>query len=290
MNAGTENNDEITEKQEDHQGLVVDIKDKLWNGCVNVRVRFVTGAGNAEFLFPAFRMSYLPCFFPSIVRYFQHYKLDLGTTPIWLEYEDVPLKWHLPVGLLYDYLHLPSASSESRHEWILTLRYGEYPSEHLIPFKEGTDYIGTLKEVVVNQLKQSCFVLNGNSKNIMNLSESKSIELWESIQIHNLKYYSSINKRIVPALSKIHKVPVKIVIPGFASTIQAPVFPRKNDKMTTLGDILYENLPEIFDSNLGIPYIHGIAVENAMDAPIVEVWDLFKHLDNFLYIIVILQQ
>lgn len=280
---------EILGESIDSPSMLVDIKDKLWNGCINVRVTLEMESKLLQFLFTAYRNSYVPVFLPDIVAYFQHYLPDLCHFPVWLEYENVPVKWHLPIGIMYDCLHLPSSSPDDRNEWKLSLRYGEYPEEHLIPFKNTSDYIGSLKEVVVNQLKQSCFALNGNSKNIMNLSESKSNELCQSIVNHNLKSYAAINKRIVPPLSKIHKIPVKIIIPGFASTVQAPVYPNSNGKVTTLSDVLHQQLPEIFKNDLGVPYIHGIPVENLVHTPIVKVWDLFKHLDNFLYITVILQ-
>ncbi|GAA5858898.1 hypothetical protein JCM8547_007147 [Rhodosporidiobolus lusitaniae] len=74
------------------------------------------------------RISYLPLFLAQIRRYFVDLVLDdnsaasLQNDDIWFEADGVPLKWHWPIGLLYDY-HLaahhtplpPQPSSSSSH-------------------------------------------------------------------------------------------------------------------------------------------------------------------------------
>ena len=61
-------------------------------------------------------------------------------------------------------------------------------------------------------------------------------------------------------------------------------------KLFSSRDILEEYLPDLMSSNnetLGSIYIHGINVETIINKDIIDVWELFKHLDNFLYIIVL---
>lgn len=287
---------------------IVDIKDKVWNGKINVLIILllpttttdVSKEVKIEFLISIYRNSYFPIHLPSIISFFSHYKPDLDTCQVWFEYEGVPIKWHLPVGLLYDYLHLPSIvddRSNKSNELVLNLKFGnkaDYPRDYIIPFiynnsDQSINYLKSLKEVIVNQLKQSCFVMNGNSKNVMNLSEKNSNDLWSSIENHNFKVFQNLNKKIISNSNNLSKIPVRIYIPGFTAIIQAPIFPYKLDKEpTTLNDILIDNLPDFFgDVMIRQAYIHGIKVDQLYDQPIIEIWNIFKHLDNFLYIIII---
>lgn len=275
-----------------HETNLVDVKNRLWEGCLNVRVVCSSSESEEiEYLFAGLRNSYIPLYIQSIVKYFSNFIPELGDgLPVWLEYAGVPLKWHLPIGVLYDFLHIPSLIDHDyklANEWVLVLKYSrEYPSE-IIPFyyqsdTQEPDYMRSLKEVVVNQLKQSCFVMNGNSKKIMNLSEENSNDLWTSIVKHNLRVYTGINKKIVPTLNKIQRLPIKILIPGTGIMIQAPIYPKD---FVTLKDMLSEQLPKPIKSNYKT-YIQGVELNT--DIPLIDVWELFKHLDNFLYIIIII--
>ncbi|PVH18859.1 hypothetical protein CXQ85_001149 [Candidozyma haemuli] len=164
------------------------LNQSVWDGQINVRVVY----GDSEFLLYIHRNSYFPLHYPEIANFFDSVvNHDLHLCPIWLEHEDVPIKWNLPAGVLYDLLYLP-ANSDKRHQW--TLRLGidtpesPYPSRDIIPFSisDGSiDYFSMLSQVIVNQLKQSTFVMNGNAKAMMSLSEQDSKSLWKSISQHD---------------------------------------------------------------------------------------------------------
>ena len=80
----------------------------------------------------------------------------------WLSYEDVPLKWHYPLGLLYDLY----AGSEPSHPgtakevpgketlpWKLSIHFSDYPVKQLVKLDaEGKVlhdlYINSVKEVL----------------------------------------------------------------------------------------------------------------------------------------------
>mmetsp|Transcript_269 Transcript_269/g.335 ORF Transcript_269/g.335 Transcript_269/m.335 type:complete len:292 (-) Transcript_269:1018-1893(-) len=278
---------------------LIEIKDKLWNGSINIKILMEDDNNKdpKEFLITAYRNSYFPIYFPSVIAYFEHYNERIKCMPVWLEYETVPVKWNLPIGALYDLLHLPSIIQDREDSsWTLKLRFSDdYPMDQVIPFiytneDNSINYNRLLKEVIVNQLKQSCFVINGNSKPIMNLSEKDSDELWNAIRTHNLKLFDKMNKKIIPIRKRFQKLPVKIYIPGSATIIHAPIYPySETGEAILLKNILDEYLPDLMNNNdkLGSIYIHGINVESIINKEIINVWDLFKHLDNFLYIIVL---
>lgn len=261
-----------------------EIKKKLWNGSINVKIILeLPTENNLEYLLFIHRNSYFPIAFKEITRYFKSFTtIELSRFPIWLEYEEVPIKWNLPVGVLYDYLYLPAR--ENTDCWTLTMKYGQqYPLEHIIPFHERhpngeVDYLTTLHQVLTNQLKQSCFVVNGTAKPIMQLSEDNSKQLWQSIVSRNLTSFVAINKKIIKSIGKI---PIKIYIAGSPTVILAPI-----SKTQTLGEILNLHAPGFF--KLSHPFIQGINATPLLDVSLQEIWKLFKHLDNILYITLII--
>lgn len=261
------------------------IKNRTWNGSVNIRI-VVEGA---EYLLLAHRNLYFPLYFPAIVQFVSSV-LGKDIRNVWLQYEDVPLKWNLPVGVLYDLLYLPTHLDGGN--WTLVLRYETFsetfPNDDIIPFKSiggSVDYESLLNEIFINHLKQSCYVMNGNSRAVMNLSEGDTKSLWAAILKHDYGVYTSIIKKILP--KTLQRVPIKLYLAGSSTLIQAPVFPTKDlEKQTTLRDVLRQWLPDMPENNNLKAYIQGINVDVLYDVPIIDVWSTFCHLDCFLYIVV----
>lgn len=282
------------------------IKRKVWNGSVNVQIRYHIESNNdnqetsdLEYVLRINRMSYFPVYFKSIVSYFNHFTNIGNDVPIWLAYKGEALKWNVPVGVLYDYHHLKERLSLSKSSdsidlnssvWQLELNVGNYPSSQIIPFVTRDqnlkinpnggfiDYEKSLQENFFNQLKQSNFVINGNCKMVMNLSKDDSTGFWDSIITHNLSDYESLNKKVLP--TRVSKIPIKIYRLN-SSLIQLPV----NNSDMTLGEVL--DLETIEKAQCKDCYIHGISCDSLQAVKLLEIWKLFKHLDNFLYITII---
>ena len=69
---------------------------------------------------------------------------------------------------------------------------------------------------------------------------------------------------------------MKIYIAGSPIVVQAPI-----SKDQTLQEILSLHTPNLSSSSMSHPYIQGIDVTSLMNQLIREIWQLFKHLDNF---------
>lgn len=257
------------------------IKSHLWDGTINIQIVYL----RHKYLLAVPRVSYFPLHFPQIISYFVNHQPCLASLPIFLQYEEVPIKWNLPIGVLYDSLHLPTSINDSL--WTLTLHYKDYPSTQIIPFTSisldhssaksisgSVNYEKTLQDVITNQLKQSCFVLNGTAKPIMKLSEENSNNLWLAIKSRNLNLLETMNKLIVPRLPK--RLPVKILLPG-GDVYQAP------GGLVTFGEALSKIH---FDREKLSPYIHGVDASVLEKTSLEEVWRVFRGLDNFLYVVV----
>lgn len=112
----------------------------------------------------------------------------------WFSFENVSLKWHYPLGLLYDLFSgaAPSQATGSGPEgrnaleenggtlpWRLTLHFTDWPAEQLI----NMDADGrVLHDAFINSVKEADFLRNGTAKGIMSLSKDDSTQLWKAVQ------------------------------------------------------------------------------------------------------------
>lgn len=112
----------------------------------------------------------------------------------WFSFEDVPLKWQYPLGLLHDlfsgappsqapYLDIqdrsPVYESEEGLPWRLTLHFTDWPEQALVrPDAEGK----VLHDAFINSVKEADFLRNGTAKGIMSLSKDDSTQLWNAVQ------------------------------------------------------------------------------------------------------------
>lgn len=267
------------------------VKDRLWKGAIHTRIKFK----DAEFLLRVHRNDYFPLHFVELVDFFSALtSTTLSGHPVWLEYEGTPLKWNLPVGVLHDLLYLPTRDDTCANAWLLTLKSAQdepYPSDDIIPFdsdNSSIDYSGTANRVVINQIKQSCYVMNGNSRAVMSLSEENTRALWRAITQHDYTVVNHINKVLFGAKQP-QRVPVKIYLSGSSVLFQAPIQPQdENGNLTTLGTVLKTHMPDYFSGTRTVAaYVQGIDVDVLFDVPVIDIWTVFRHLDNFLYVIVI---
>lgn len=249
-----------------------DVKLRLWNGALNVVIRY----REQEYLLRAPRNSYFPIYYSQVSSYFALSEL------IWLEYQGLPLKWNLPIGLLLDYLRV-----SPNGPWKIQLRTDGYPKDEIMAHEyhsdNSIDYMRSLKEVVMNHIKQSCFTLNGSAKKIMSLSEPELNRLWMSIVHHNLADYQEITRKILPA-TDIQRIPVKIYLSGTSKVYNIAVDTTKETLSTTLQALL----PTLFvPKRITNVLIHGIDCSPILDEPIVNSWKYFRYQDNFLYIVLV---
>ena len=143
------------------------------------------------------RVSYLPSLLPRLRAFFASSLIDPNSHPHdgWFSFEGVPLKWHYPIGLLYDlYAEADPASSkggkdghnwdsenlsDSTLPWRLTVHFNDWPDEELVRLDaEGA----VMNDAFINSVKEADFLRNGTAKGIMSLSKEDSSGLWNAVQ------------------------------------------------------------------------------------------------------------
>ena len=142
-------------------------------------------------------------------------------------FDDVPLKWHLPLGLLYDVYVLstqdagPESSVAAPLPFQLTLHFNQAAAEkpsnnhnhnHNPSLPDATPVV--LHDSFINSVKEADFLRSGTAKPIMTLSAQESKALWKSTQDNDLLTFSKIHNSLVPASGQIRNIPLRVYLPS----------------------------------------------------------------------------
>lgn len=129
---------------------------------------------------------------PKLRAFFSNFLIDPNSQSHdgWFEFEGVPLKWHYPVGLLFDlYAGVDPASktaardNESPDEgstlpWRLVVHFNDWPHDLVRLDADGM----VMNDAFINSVKEADFLRNGTAKGIMSLSKEDSSGLWNAVQ------------------------------------------------------------------------------------------------------------
>ncbi|KZS94710.1 autophagy-related protein [Sistotremastrum niveocremeum HHB9708] len=181
-----------------------------WDGTVPIEVKIDSKelpAGSdrtlESFYIRAPRVSYLPLLIQEVKTFLFDLVLDeasakdMKTDDWWFEAEGgALLKWHWPVGLLYD-LHLVAhpAPDFQMKPFTIILHLASPPTDKLL----FTPSIETCKQSFMGQLKEADFLRWGNTKRVTSLRKEDQDGLWEGIVEHNFDDFWRIASKIAPS-------------------------------------------------------------------------------------------
>ncbi|XP_021643575.2 autophagy protein 5 [Hevea brasiliensis] len=162
----------------------MEVQRYVWEGAIPLQIHLhesevTTLPSPPPALFLAPRIGYLPLLIPLIKPHFAA-TLPPGIDTVWFDYKGLPLKWYIPTGVLFDLL-----CAEPERPWNLTVHFRGYPNNLLIPC-EGED---SVKWNFINSLKEADYIISGNCKNVMHMSQPDQVELWNSVMNGNLEAY-----------------------------------------------------------------------------------------------------
>ncbi|KAG0249400.1 autophagy protein 5 [Mortierella polycephala] len=271
----------------------------IWDG--SIPIHFIldkaesAGSEKEPLLIEAPRCSYLSRLTNQVCRHFQDRRLRSSNddSEMWYEYEGVPLKWHYPIGLLYDIHGMQTAAqrgtTDSLLPWKVIVHFKDYPTNKLIK----TSAPENSQDFFMSMIKEADYLRNGSTKKVMNMSKSDQSHLWEGLWSKNYDLFWSMNQKLVlnDGILARH-LPIRIYLPDNCPVIQDLVCPMdEDDQPKTLRHILNAVLPDLFplDDRNGSPVaeviIHGIKPN--MDMSVLWAAQNMAYPDNFLHLVIV---
>lgn len=252
------------------------------------------------------RYNYFPCIIEKVHRYYSNYFKEnpndttthINIADVWFEYESIPLKWHYPIGVLFD-LYTSSFPSASSHlPWQITVHLNKFPENEIIRFpdKESIEahFMTTLKEADA---------LKHRGQIIGDMQKRDHKQLWNSLLQDKYEGFWNINIKLMSYtdnLNYFRHVPFRIHIldkPPIQKLFSP--FDTEKENWTTLQDLLQlalnheaqceqlSNEKKILNTNISDyeVIIHGI--KPSLQAPVQWLSEHFSYPDNFLHICLI---
>ncbi|XP_047414550.1 autophagy protein 5 isoform X2 [Sciurus carolinensis] len=133
------------------------------------------------------RVSYLTLVTDKVKKHFQKVMRQEDISEIWFEYEGTPLKWHYPIGLLFDLL-----ASSSALPWNITVHFKSFPEKDLLhcPSKDAIEahFMSCMKEA--DALKHKSQVIN-------EMQKKDHKQLWMGLQNDRFDQFWAINRKLM---------------------------------------------------------------------------------------------
>ncbi|KAF1953869.1 autophagy protein 5 [Byssothecium circinans] len=306
------------------------VRQSVWNGSIPLEIRLHktdcrTYNESDAYLIQFPRLSYLGLLIHKLHDFFESDLIypEVSPADAWLEYEGVPLKWHYPLGLLYDLYsgaepaqpHDPTEMQEPAPQdeeeknslpWKLTVHFSDYPVDQLVKLDTEDKH---LHDIYIHSVKEADYLRNGTGKTVMFLSKEDSTQLWESVKQHDFSLFNPINQKLLnPQGANLRHLPVKLYLPHAASpgaedtikeekestpgslrVVQSLITPSLSSRQPqTIGTALNQIIPSLFPSRrsplLAHAVLHGSVLP--LGASVEELVRATAYLDGWLHIAV----
>jgi autophagy-related protein 5 len=278
-----------------------EIRKLIWQGAIPVVFNMISHEiTSLQTPYPLYmmvpRQSYFTLLIDTVRNHFESYVSTFNKDEIWFEYDNQPLKWNMPVGVLYDacMLHNTAGSDVQRTTlskelpWRVTVHFHSFPSEQLIRIKSDVD----IQWIYMNALKEAMYVKCGNTKGIMTLSKVDQLKLWDSVRESKLLEYEEIQKQLSQSSGTIRNLPVRVLTISSDNNNSASFISSHKlycvdvHSETTIADFVANKLGN--NAELYNVVIQGLIVQS--DTTLQWLVDNCSHPDHFLYICCIQKQ
>ncbi|XP_039289202.1 autophagy protein 5 [Nilaparvata lugens] len=227
------------------------------------------------------RLSYFPIVTDKVRKHFSRYiHQDKQDSEMWLDYNGLALKWHYPIGLLYD---LNKADIEL--PWAVTVHFEKFPESEILhcPNREvvETYFMSCLKEADV--LKHRSLVVSSMQRKDHN-------QLWLGLQNDKFDQFWAVNRKLMemgPSSEESFKYIPFRCYHGERPVRQKLVKPVTEDgKRKTLQNFLEEVYPTEHEKVKVV--IHG--VEPPRETPLQWMSEHLSYPDNFLHLCIFIDE
>eukprot|EP00088_Acartia_fossae_P054637 TRINITY_DN6297_c0_g1_i2.p1 TRINITY_DN6297_c0_g1~~TRINITY_DN6297_c0_g1_i2.p1 ORF type:complete len:267 (-),score=38.17 TRINITY_DN6297_c0_g1_i2:223-1023(-) len=222
------------------------------------------------------RMSYLPLITEKLAKHFQNKEKSRQVDKLWLDYKGTPLKWHHPIGALFDkFKGLPLDNDEGL-PWKLTIHFSDFPDQEVVPCHSREQ----IESYFMSCLKEADQLKHGGR--VMSLMQKKDhVQLWSGLQNDKFDQFWAINRKLMETSSGefFKHIPIRFHIVGSTTVQQKLIKPVSEET----GELLtFGNLNALYSNS-------KLIVQGIQPAPETPVQWLSEHLsypDNFLHIAV----
>lgn len=173
-----------------------EILKEVWDGKLPICFRLSDDECNSaepeELYLMVSRQTYFALILDKIQRHFADFvSISLKSNDIWLDFNGTPLKWHYPVGLLFDLYANEGINSAVNIPWCLNVHFSNFPSDMLqLTGKDiiETYFMSTVKEA--DAIKHKGKVIN-------EMLKKDHKQLWYGIQNDKFDQFWSVNKKLM---------------------------------------------------------------------------------------------
>nr|CAG4650398.1 EOG090X0BB3 [Sida crystallina] len=253
---------------------------EVWEGRLPVCFTLATEEVNTPIAPDPFylmvpRITYFPLITDKVRRHFVRYvAAEKSENEMWLEFELQPLKWHLPIGLLYD-LNV----TDQTLPWQIVVHFDKFPENKLMKFPTKD----VIESHLMSSLKEADAMKHKN--HIMSLMQERDHhQLWLGLSHDKFDQFWSVNRKLMEHSSGegFRHIPFRLYV-AEASTrpfIQFLIKPIENDKPMTLDDLLQRaNLNSKGPFNV---VTHGVGIP--LETPLQWMSEHLSYPDNFLHL------
>lgn len=225
------------------------------------------------------RLSYFPLVTDKVSKYFSKFIKQDEPREMWLAYASQPLKWHYPIGVLYDIY-----SEGDSMPWNVTVHFQEFPEDELLhcPSKDAVEsqFMSMLKEA--DSLKHKSQVINSMQK-----KDHKQI--WTALIHEKYEPFWTVNKRLMESSGDdmFKYIPFRIYQMD-KPNIQKIFKPfNAEGQEQKLGDLLQECVPHLWHQDIFTKRAVTHGINMTLDTPILWLSQNFSYPDNFLHICIL---
>eukprot|EP01130_Rhizamoeba_saxonica_P017412 TRINITY_DN8430_c0_g1_i1.p1 TRINITY_DN8430_c0_g1~~TRINITY_DN8430_c0_g1_i1.p1 ORF type:complete len:288 (-),score=31.42 TRINITY_DN8430_c0_g1_i1:42-875(-) len=260
-----------------------DILRELWRSTIPLELQLasneIAGSEPRRYYMNIPRLTYLTVVTADIKEYFSNFTAGLHDE-IWFDYNDMPLKWQYPIGVLYD------TFANNELPFKLTVHFQAYPAELLRcpdeSFSESRFHYA---------YKESYFMKYGNLDNINEMKRNQHTDLWNGIKRSDYGLYWNVNHNVHRSTENIKSIPIRIARPQSIFILQEPfsAFTFDRDYEYTLGDLLKLVVPDTIEENEDgeLECNQRIVIQGivpTLDMSLLWIMGHLSYPDNFLYI------
>ncbi|XP_066147269.1 autophagy protein 5 [Euwallacea fornicatus] len=223
------------------------------------------------------RLSYFPLVTDKVRKHFLKYiSNDKQDLELWLEYNGQPLKWHFPIGVLFD---SQVDTENDALPWVITVHFDKFPETKIYRFtnKETVEayFMACIKEADV---------LKHRGQIATNMQKKDHNQLWLGLQNDKFDQFWAVNRKLMEVQGEndhFKYIPFRCHIEdGYKQKLIKPV--AEDGKCQTLHDLLRDLFPE---RNSFTVKTHGLIPP--LDTPLQWMSEHLSYPDNFLHLCVL---